>query len=82
MMYLMKNIFLLLKYYLPFTKQRKIYKYKYGVGDSFENTYKSLKSNYIWMMKVSEFNERFDSTINSDYEKDKRTFQISWIITR
>ena len=50
----------------------KLYKYKSGVGASFENAYKSLRDNYIWMTKVSEFNDRFDCTINYDYEKGKR----------
>lgn len=45
----------------------KLYKYKSGKGKSFLNTYKSLKEGYIWMTNVLDFNDRFDSTINFDY---------------
>ena len=49
----------------------KLYKYKDGNGRNFENTYQSLKNDYIWIPNINGFNDKFDCSINYDYERDK-----------
>ena len=50
----------------------KLYKYKSGSGSSFNNTYQSLKNNYIWIPNINDFNDKFDCSINYDYEQTKK----------
>ena len=48
----------------------KFYKYRKGDGESFDNTYDSLKSGYLWLAQATTLNDDVDTTINFDPEKD------------
>lgn len=49
----------------------KLYKYKSGVGESFDHIYESLKKEYIYLPNPTELNDKVDTTLHFDLKSEK-----------